>query len=51
MKSLGSYLASQSFLQLGLLMRLPMVIELGLEKGFRATIGEFVLMQLCDAPT
>ncbi|XP_078440418.1 callose synthase 3-like [Wolffia australiana] len=39
-------LASQSFVQLGLLMALPMMMEIGLEKGFRTALSEFVLMQL-----
>ncbi|XP_072998818.1 putative callose synthase 8 isoform X1 [Typha latifolia] len=46
MKSLETALASQSFLQLGLLTGLPMVMELGLEKGFRAALNDFILMQL-----
>uniref|UniRef100_A0A453NJ93 Glycosyl transferase 48 domain-containing protein n=1 Tax=Aegilops tauschii subsp. strangulata TaxID=200361 RepID=A0A453NJ93_AEGTS len=46
MKSLETALASQSFLQLGLLTGLPMVMELGLEKGFRAALSDFILMQL-----
>ncbi|CAN6243730.1 unnamed protein product [Urochloa humidicola] len=45
-KSLETALASQSFLQLGLLTGLPMVMELGLEKGFRAALSDFILMQL-----
>ncbi|KAJ3692137.1 hypothetical protein LUZ60_012487 [Juncus effusus] len=46
MKSLETALASQSFLQLGLLTGLPMVMELCLEKGFRAALSDFILMQL-----
>ncbi|XP_066330034.1 putative callose synthase 8 isoform X2 [Miscanthus floridulus] len=45
-KSLETALASQSFLQLGLLTGLPMVMELGLEKGFRSALSDFILMQL-----
>ncbi|KAG0486461.1 hypothetical protein HPP92_008556 [Vanilla planifolia] len=45
-KSLETALASQSFLQLGLLSGLPMVMELGLEKGFRSAMSDFILMQL-----
>ncbi|XP_074588343.1 LOW QUALITY PROTEIN: putative callose synthase 8 [Curcuma longa] len=45
-KSLETALASQSFLQLGLLTGLPMVVELGLEKGFRVALSDFILMQL-----
>ncbi|EHA8588213.1 callose synthase 3 [Cocos nucifera] len=39
-------LASQSFVQLGFLMALPMMMEIGLEKGFRTALSEFILMQL-----
>ncbi|CAL9759672.1 unnamed protein product [Musa acuminata subsp. burmannicoides] len=39
-------LASQSFVQLGFLMALPMVMESGLERGFRNALSEFILMQL-----
>lgn len=45
-KSLETALASQSFLQLGLLTGLPMVMELALEKGFRVALSDFILMQL-----
>ncbi|XP_042020484.1 putative callose synthase 8 isoform X2 [Salvia splendens] len=45
-KSLETALASQSFIQLGLLTGLPMVIELGLERGFLNALKDFVLMQL-----
>nr|WJO13371.1 callose synthase 7 [Lilium hybrid cultivar] len=49
-KSLESALASQSVFQLGLLLILPMVMEVGLEKGFRTALGEFIIMQLQLAP-
>ncbi|XP_065002966.1 callose synthase 7 isoform X3 [Musa acuminata AAA Group] len=49
-KPLENALASQSVFQLGLLLVLPMVMEVGLEKGFRTAIGEFILMQLQLAP-
>ncbi|KAJ4777890.1 Glucan synthase-like protein [Rhynchospora pubera] len=39
-------LASQSFVQIGLLMALPMIMEMGLEKGFSNAVSEFLLMQL-----
>jgi len=39
-------LASQSFVQLGFLMALPMMMEIGLEKGFSTALSEFILMQL-----
>jgi callose synthase len=45
-KTLENALASQSVFQLGLLLVLPMVMEVGLEKGFRTALGEFVIMQL-----
>ncbi|CAD5184157.1 unnamed protein product [Musa acuminata subsp. malaccensis] len=45
-KSLETALASQSFLQLGLLTGLPMMMELGLEKGVRMALSDFILMQL-----
>ncbi|KAJ3680407.1 hypothetical protein LUZ60_016685 [Juncus effusus] len=45
-KSLQVALATQSFVQLGFLMALPMMMEIGLERGFRTALSEFVLMQL-----
>ncbi|CAL9752096.1 unnamed protein product [Musa acuminata subsp. burmannicoides] len=45
-KPLENALASQSIFQLGLLLVLPMVMEVGLEKGFQTAIGEFILMLL-----
>ncbi|KAJ4724123.1 Callose synthase [Melia azedarach] len=49
-KPLQVALASQSFVQLGFLMSLPMLMEIGLERGFRTALSEFVLMQLQLAP-
>ncbi|EPS64367.1 hypothetical protein M569_10414, partial [Genlisea aurea] len=49
-KPLEFALASQSFVQIGFLMALPMVMEIGLEKGFRTALSEFILMQLQLAP-
>ncbi|OVA03160.1 Glycosyl transferase [Macleaya cordata] len=49
-KPLQVALASQSFVQLGFLMALPMMMEIGLERGFRTALSEFVLMQLQLAP-
>ncbi|KAM6553831.1 hypothetical protein CsatB_014593 [Cannabis sativa] len=49
-KSLQVALASQSFVQIGLLMALPMVMEIGLERGFRNALTDFILMQLQLAP-
>ncbi|XP_076887720.1 putative callose synthase 8 [Bidens hawaiensis] len=45
-RSLETALASQSFIQLGLLTGLPMVMEIALEKGFLNALKDFVLMQL-----
>ncbi|RCV25733.1 hypothetical protein SETIT_5G189100v2 [Setaria italica] len=45
-KALENALASQSVFQLGLLLVLPMIMEVGLEKGFRTALGEFIIMQL-----
>lgn len=45
-ESLETALASQSFIQLGLLTGLPMIMEIGLEKGFLAALQDFILMQL-----
>ncbi|CAM0884882.1 unnamed protein product [Alopecurus aequalis] len=39
-------ITSQSFVQLGFLMALPMMMETGLERGFGTALGDFVLMQL-----
>ncbi|KAH6789679.1 callose synthase 1 [Perilla frutescens var. frutescens] len=49
-KPLQVALASQSFVQIGLLMALPMMMEIGLERGFRHALTDFVLMQLQLAP-
>ncbi|PKA48277.1 Callose synthase 5 [Apostasia shenzhenica] len=43
---LKAAMASQSAVQLGLLMALPMVMEIGLERGFRTALGDFIIMQL-----
>lgn len=45
-KSLQVALASQSFVQIGFLMALPMFMEIGLERGFRNALTDFILMQL-----
>uniref|UniRef100_A0A7N0T2R9 1,3-beta-glucan synthase n=1 Tax=Kalanchoe fedtschenkoi TaxID=63787 RepID=A0A7N0T2R9_KALFE len=45
-KDLEKALASQSVFQLGLLLVLPMMMEIGLERGFRTALGDFVIMQL-----
>ncbi|KAF8031616.1 hypothetical protein BT93_D0741 [Corymbia citriodora subsp. variegata] len=41
-RSLETALASQSFIQLGLLTGLPMVMEIGLEKGFLMALKDFI---------
>ncbi|PWA91082.1 hypothetical protein CTI12_AA094310 [Artemisia annua] len=45
-KGLEEALATQSVFQLGLLLVLPMVMEIGLERGFRTALGDFIIMQL-----
>ncbi|KAI3511129.1 hypothetical protein L1887_18273 [Cichorium endivia] len=45
-KPLQVALASQSLVQIGFLMALPMMMEIGLERGFHKAFTEFVLMQL-----
>jgi callose synthase len=45
-KPLETALASQSISQLGLLLVLPMIMEVGLQKGFITALTEFVTMQL-----
>ncbi|WKA02513.1 hypothetical protein VitviT2T_020690 [Vitis vinifera] len=49
-KALQVALASQSFVQIGFLMALPMIVEIGLEKGFRKALTDFIIMQLQLAP-
>ncbi|KAF7849018.1 hypothetical protein BT93_L1332 [Corymbia citriodora subsp. variegata] len=49
-KSLQVALASQSFLQFGFSMVLPMLMEIGLERGFLNALSDFVMMQLQLAP-
>ncbi|KAI3451534.1 hypothetical protein Pfo_008199, partial [Paulownia fortunei] len=39
-------MASESIVQLGFLMALPMVMEIGLERGFRTAAGDIIIMQL-----
>ena len=45
-KAVEAALASQSFVQIGLLTALPMVMEIGLERGIRQAVSEFIIMQL-----
>ncbi|MBA0664151.1 hypothetical protein Goklo_004199 [Gossypium klotzschianum] len=44
--SLKAAMASQSIVQLGILTVLPMVMEIGLERGFRTALGDIIIMQL-----
>ncbi|PIN05529.1 1,3-beta-glucan synthase [Handroanthus impetiginosus] len=44
--ALTAVMASQSIVQLGFLMALPMVMEIGLERGFRTASGDIIIMQL-----
>ncbi|KAF3792477.1 hypothetical protein EJ110_NYTH11293 [Nymphaea thermarum] len=39
-------LASQSLIQIGLLMALPMVMEIGIGRGFRTALSDIIIMQL-----
>ncbi|CAL0327582.1 unnamed protein product [Lupinus luteus] len=48
--ALKAAMASQSLVQIGLLMTLPMVMEIGLERGFRSALGDFIILQLQLAP-
>ncbi|XP_062148060.1 callose synthase 5 isoform X3 [Alnus glutinosa] len=43
---LKAAMASQSLVQIGLLMALPMAMEIGLERGFRTALGDIIIMQL-----
>eukprot|EP00252_Welwitschia_mirabilis_P021807 TRINITY_DN5707_c0_g1_i1.p1 TRINITY_DN5707_c0_g1~~TRINITY_DN5707_c0_g1_i1.p1 ORF type:complete len:1286 (-),score=151.96 TRINITY_DN5707_c0_g1_i1:119-3502(-) len=45
-KALQAAMASQSFVQIGMLMSLPMIMEIGLERGFRTALSDFIIMQL-----
>ncbi|XP_062105741.1 callose synthase 7-like [Humulus lupulus] len=45
-KALEEVLAIQSVFQLGLILVLPIVMEIGLEKGFRTALGDFIAMQV-----
>ncbi|XP_075501475.1 callose synthase 5-like isoform X1 [Primulina tabacum] len=44
--ALKAVIASQSIVQLGILMTLPMLMEIGLERGFRTAAGDIIIMQL-----
>ncbi|KAE9449846.1 hypothetical protein C3L33_18261, partial [Rhododendron williamsianum] len=47
---LKAAIASQSVVQIGVLMALPMVMEMGLERGFRTAVGDMIIMYLQLAP-
>ncbi|KAK7369493.1 hypothetical protein VNO80_11532 [Phaseolus coccineus] len=47
---LKAAMASQSLVQIGILMTLPMVMEIGLERGFRTALSEIIIMHLQLAP-
>ncbi|XP_031373248.1 callose synthase 2-like [Punica granatum] len=49
-KPLQVAMASQSFVQIGYLLALPMMMEIGLERGFRNALSDFIMMQLQMAP-
>ncbi|KAG7551365.1 1-3-beta-glucan synthase subunit FKS1-like domain-1 [Arabidopsis thaliana x Arabidopsis arenosa] len=44
--SLMAVMASQSVVQLGLLLAVPILVETGLERGFRTALCEFIIMQI-----
>lgn len=39
-------MTSQALVQIGLLMTVPMIMEIGLERGFRTALSDFIIMQL-----
>ncbi|XVE83628.1 hypothetical protein DITRI_Ditri16bG0102300 [Diplodiscus trichospermus] len=45
-KSLEAALIPQSIFQMGILLVLPMLMEISLEKGFRTALADFIIMQL-----
>ncbi|KAF8090827.1 hypothetical protein N665_0465s0008 [Sinapis alba] len=49
-KALQAALASQSMVQMGFLMALPMIMVIGTENGFHNALFDFVVMQLQLAP-
>lgn len=44
--ALTAVMASQSVVQLGIFMTLPMIMEIALERGFRTAAGDIIIMQL-----
>ncbi|KAK9078560.1 hypothetical protein SSX86_002617 [Deinandra increscens subsp. villosa] len=49
-QSLQVVFASQYFVQIGFLMALPMMMEIGLERGFLTALSEFMIMLINLAP-
>ncbi|KAD5961691.1 hypothetical protein E3N88_13164 [Mikania micrantha] len=49
-QSLQVVFASQSFVQIGFLVALPMMMEIGLERGFLTALSEFIIMLINLAP-
>ncbi|KAL8241412.1 hypothetical protein R6Q59_014766 [Mikania micrantha] len=49
-QSLQVVFASQSFVQIGFLVVLPMMMEIGLERGFLTALSEFIIMLINLAP-
>lgn len=45
-KALEEAMAPSSVFQLGVLLVLPMIMEIGLERGFRTALGDLIIMQL-----
>ncbi|XP_057523088.1 callose synthase 7 [Amaranthus tricolor] len=45
-KALEQALTPQCMFQIGVLLVLPMIMEIGLERGFRTAVGDFIIMQL-----
>lgn len=45
-QALKAAMASQSLVQIGLVMTVPMIMEIGLERGFRTALSDFIIMQL-----
>lgn len=48
--ALKAVMATQSIVQLGILMSLPMLMEIGLERGFRTAASDMIIMQLQLSP-
>ncbi|KAI9074794.1 hypothetical protein K1719_043218 [Acacia pycnantha] len=44
--ALEAAMTSQSIVQIGLIMTVPMIMEIGLERGFSTALRDFIIMQL-----